>query len=71
MAKERLAWTDLDIGREAYAEFHLYADHVCPDGVQVKLRCTPTIYCADLMRRVRDDMQAQIDDLKSQLEKRG
>ena len=53
------AWTDEQIGERAYGEFHLYADHTCPDGVEVKLRCTPTIYCADLMRQVRDDMQAR------------
>lgn len=62
-------WTNERIGREAYKEFHLYADHTAPDGVALKLRCTPTIYCVDLMRRVRDDLQARIDELEAQLER--
>lgn len=58
-AGKDLLWTDKRIGEEAYNEFHVYADHENKDGVMVKLRCTPTIFCAELMRRVRDEYEEE------------
>lgn len=52
-------WSNQRIGEAAYAEKHFYANHLCSDGVEVKLRTTPTIYCADLMRQVRDEYETE------------